>query len=43
LQPKIDQCIVSYAAAPKALILDFTVTNTPIHGQQQERFFHSYL
>jgi hypothetical protein len=38
----IDKFIASYATPPKELILDFDATDTLIHGQQQERFFHGY-
>jgi hypothetical protein len=38
----IDKFMASYASPPQELILDFDATDTPIHGQQQDRFFHGY-
>ena len=37
-----DQFIKSYAKPPKRLILDFDATDTPLHGEQEGRFFHGY-
>lgn len=37
-----EQFIQSYNKPPKRLILDFDATNTPLHGEQEDRFFHGY-
>lgn len=34
--------IESHDTAPEELILDFDVTDDPVHGNQQGRFFHGY-
>ena len=36
------QFIQSHDKAPKRLILDFDATDTPLHGEQEQRFFHGY-
>lgn len=38
----VEQFIASHAKAPAVLILDFDATDTPVHGQQEGRFFHGY-
>lgn len=38
----VEQFIASQAKAPAVLILDFDATDTPVHGQQERRFFHGY-
>jgi len=38
----VEQFIASYAKPPAYLILDFDGTDTPVHGQQEGRFFHGY-
>lgn len=38
----VEQFIASYATAPAVLILDFDATDTPVHGNQENRFFHGY-
>jgi len=38
----LEQFISSYDAPPAYLILDFDATDTPVHGQQEGRFFHGY-
>lgn len=38
----VEQFIASHAKAPGTLILDFDATDTPVHGQQENRFFHGY-
>lgn len=38
----VEQFIASYAQAPALLILDFDATDTPVHGNQENRFFHGY-
>lgn len=41
-QVLVEQFIASYEKAPAVLILDFDATDTPVHGQQEGRFFHGY-
>src|ERR1700739_5152543 len=31
-----------HAQAPRQIVLDLDVTDTPSYGQQEERFFHGY-
>jgi Transposase DDE domain group 1 len=38
----IEQFIASFKSAPKELVLDFDATDNPLHGQQEQRFFHGY-
>ena len=38
----VEQFIRSKKKAPAHLILDFDATDTPVHGQQEGRFFHGY-
>ena len=38
----VEQFIRSKKKAPGHLILDFDATDTPVHGQQEGRFFHGY-
>jgi hypothetical protein len=38
----VEQFIASKPKAPAVLILDFDATDTPVHGQQENRFFHGY-
>lgn len=38
----VEQFIASYTRPPAYLILDFDATDTPVHGQQEGRFFHGY-
>jgi hypothetical protein len=38
----VEQFIRSKVKAPAYLILDFDATDTPVHGQQEGRFFHGY-
>lgn len=38
----VEQFIASHPKAPAYLILDFDATDTPVHGQQEGRFFHGY-
>ena len=38
----VEQFIASFKAAPKELVLDFDATDNPLHGQQEQRFFHGY-
>lgn len=38
----VEQFIASFKTAPKELVLDFDATDNPLHGQQEQRFFHGY-
>lgn len=38
----VDKFIASFKKAPRQLILDFDATDDPVHGQQENRFFHGY-
>ena len=37
-----EQFMRAYREPPKRLILDFDATDTPLHGDQEGRFFHGY-
>ena len=41
-QVLFDQFIAAHDRAPRRLILDFDATDTPLHGEQEGRFFHGY-
>ena len=36
------QFVAAHPVPPRRLILDFDATDTPLHGEQEERFFHGY-
>lgn len=38
----VELFIRSHGKAPAVLVLDFDATDTPVHGQQEGRFFHGY-
>src|SRR5215831_18556283 len=38
----VDIFLESYAQAPRQIVLDLDVTDTPLYGQQENRFFHGY-
>jgi Transposase DDE domain group 1 len=38
----VDIFLESYAKAPRQMVLDLDVTDTPLYGEQEERFFHGY-
>jgi hypothetical protein len=38
----VEQFVASFKTPPKELVLDFDATDNPLHGQQEERFFHGY-
>lgn len=38
----VDAFIESYTERPKQIILDVDATDIPLHGRQEERFFHGY-
>jgi hypothetical protein len=37
-----EQFVQAHQQPPKRLILDFDATDTPLHGEQEGRFFHGY-
>ncbi len=37
-----DHFVAAHDRAPKRLILDVDATDTPLHGDQEGRFFHGY-
>ena len=37
-----DQFVAAHPTPPRRLVLDFDATDTPLHGFQEERFFHAY-
>ena len=41
-QELVAQFIASFAHPPKELVLDFDVTDDPVHGHRAGRFFHRY-
>jgi Transposase DDE domain group 1 len=38
----VEQFIAGFTAPPSELILDFDATDDPVHGNQENRFFHGY-
>jgi hypothetical protein len=38
----VELFIASFKQAPEQLILDFDATDNPVHGTQEQRFFHGY-
>ncbi len=38
----VDIFIEAHAKAPRQIVLDLDVTDTPLYGQQEDRFFHGY-
>jgi hypothetical protein len=38
----VEQFIASFATPPEHLTLDFDATDDPVHGDQENRFFHGY-
>ena len=38
----VDIFLESCAKAPRQIVLDLDVTDTPLYGQQEDRFFHGY-
>ena len=38
----VDQLIAAHPEPPEHLILDFDATDDPVHGHQEQRFFHGY-
>jgi hypothetical protein len=41
-QALVDQFVAAYHEPPEHLILDFDATDDPVHGHQEQRFFHGY-
>ncbi len=41
-QVLLDQFVKAHPRPPRRLILDFDATDTPLHGEQEGRFFHGY-
>src|SRR6185437_3097038 len=38
----VDVFLEAYKKAPRQIVLDLDATDTPLHGQQEQRFFHGY-
>ncbi len=38
----VEQFIASHKNPPPEIVLDFDATDDPVHGQQEERFFHGF-
>ena len=38
----VEQFITSFSEPPAELVLDFDATDDPVHGHQEQRFFHGY-
>jgi hypothetical protein len=38
----VEQFIAAQPAPPEELVLDFDATDDPVHGRQENRFFHGY-
>ena len=38
----VDIFLEAHATAPAEIVLDLDVTDTPLHGEQEARFFHGY-
>jgi hypothetical protein len=38
----VNMFLESYAKAPRQIVLDLDVTDTPLYGKQEDRFFHGY-
>ena len=38
----VDVFLEAHAEAPRQIVLDLDVTDTPLYGQQEDRFFHGY-
>lgn len=38
----VEVFVEAHARAPRQIVLDLDVTDTPLHGQQEARFFHGY-
>jgi hypothetical protein len=38
----VERFLAAHAAPPRELVLDFDATDDPVHGRQENRFFHGY-
>ncbi len=38
----VDVFLEAYRTAPREIVLDLDATDTPLHGEQEARFFHGY-
>ena len=38
----VDVCLDAHRKAPPVMVLDLDATDMPLHGHQEERFFHGY-
>jgi hypothetical protein len=38
----VEQFVASHTTPPTELVLDFDATDDPVHGDQEQRFFHGY-
>jgi hypothetical protein len=38
----VDQFLAAHPESPEHLMLDFDATDDPVHGHQEQRFFHGY-
>lgn len=38
----VDQFLAAHAMPPEEVVLDFDATDDPVHGHQENRFFHGY-
>src|SRR5512135_2708188 len=38
----VDQFLAAHPESPEHLMLDFDATDDPVHGNQEQRFFHGY-
>jgi hypothetical protein len=38
----VDLFLEAHAAPPQQIVLDLDATDDPLHGHQEERFFHGY-
>lgn len=38
----VENFIASHALPPSEIVLDFDATDVPLHGEQEQRFFHGY-
>ena len=38
----VEVCLAAHKKAPPVMVLDLDATDVPLHGHQEERFFHGY-
>ncbi len=41
-QALFESFVKAHATPPRRLVLDIDATDTPLHGEQEGRFFHTY-